>query len=202
MSKLYAITDSHLMPGKKLITGVTAALEGGCRLVQYRDKSLDHQRRLAESLELLAVCRAYDARLIINDDLQLAKTINAHGVHLGQGDGDPRAARALLGDDAVIGVTCHASLALARQAIKNGASYVAFGRFFASNTKPDAPPAPLSLLNEARRELGDIPIVAIGGITLANAPRILTAGADMLAISHNLFAAENIKLRAQAFCAP
>lgn len=189
------------MPGKKLIAGVTAALEGGCRFIQYRDKSRDHKRRLEESSELLSLCRAYDARLIINDDLQLAKTINAHGVHLGQSDGDPRAARALLGADAVIGVTCHASLALARQAIKNGASYVAFGRFFSSNTKPDAPPAPLSLLNEARQELGDTPIVAIGGITLENAPRILTAGAIILAVSHSLFAAENIKLQTQAFCA-
>lgn len=201
MSKLYAITDSYLMPGEKLLAGVAAALEGGCRLVQYRDKSSDHQRRLVESLELLAMCRAYDARLIINDDLQLAKTINAHGIHLGQTDGDPRAARKLLGDDAVIGVTCHASLALARQAIKNGASYVAFGRFFASNTKPDAPPAPLSLLNDARQELGDIPIVAIGGITLENAPRLVAAGANMLAVSHNLFAAENIKSQTQFFCA-
>lgn len=201
MSKLYAITDSHLMAGGKLITGVTAALEGGCRLVQYRDKSLDHQRRLAESSALLSLCRIYSARLIINDDVQLAKAIKAHGVHLGQSDGDARAARALLGDDAVIGVTCHASLALARQAIKNGASYVAFGRFFASNTKPDAPPAPMSLLTEARQELGDIPIVAIGGITLENASLTLTAGASMFAVSHSLFAAENIKLQTQAFCA-
>lgn len=200
MNALYAITDSVLMPENKLITGVSAALSGGCRLVQYRDKSNDHIRRFNEAANLLALCHLYDAQLIINDDIQLAKAVGAHGVHLGQADGNPRAARALLGKNAIIGVTCHDSLTLARQAVKDGTDYVAFGRFFSSNTKPDAPPAPLSLLNDARRELGSTTIVAIGGITLENAQQVLNAGANLLAVSHNLFAAPDIKLQAQSFC--
>lgn len=200
MSILYAITDSQLMAGKALFVGVTAALEGGCRLVQYRDKSGDAKKRTAEASQLLEICGQYGARLLINDDVQLAKKIGAHGVHLGQTDGSPVAARALLGSNAIIGVTCHASLTLAHQAVNNGASYVAFGRFFPSQTKPNAAPAPLSLLREARLELGDIPIVAIGGITLENAQVVLTAGATMLAVSHSLFAAIDINQQARAFC--
>jgi thiamine-phosphate pyrophosphorylase len=200
MSILYAITDSHLMTGETLFTGVTAALEGGCRLVQYRDKSSETERRTAEASRLLKICRNYGATLLINDDVHLAKKIGAHGVHLGQTDGSPMAARALLGANAIIGVTCHASLALAQQAVSNGANYVAFGRFFPSHTKPDASPAPLSLLHDARLQLGDIPIVAIGGITLKNAQEVLTAGASMLAVSHSLFAAADVSQQARDFC--
>lgn len=200
MSILYAITDSQLMVGETLFVSVTAALEGGCRLVQYRDKSDNAEKRTAEASQLLEICSRYGARLLINDDVQLAKKIGAHGVHLGQTDGSPRAARALLGHNAMIGVTCHASLALAQQAVSDGANYVAFGRFFPSQTKPGASPAPLSLLHEARLQLGDIPIVAIGGITLENAQTVLTAGATMLAVSHSLFATTDVSQQARAFC--
>ncbi|HSX86217.1 MAG TPA: thiamine phosphate synthase [Cellvibrio sp.] len=196
---LYAITDSLLMPGKALFVGVTAALEGGCRLIQYRDKSGNKAQRLADAEKLLNICQGYDAQLIINDDVQLAKTIGAQGVHLGQDDGNPSIAREYLGANAIIGVTCHASLPLAQRAIKQGASYVAFGRFFPSNTKPDAPPAPLSLLTEARDLCKPTPIVAIGGITLENGVQVLEAGANILAVSHSLFAAADIKRQAQTF---
>lgn len=196
---LYAITDSQLMPGERLLDGVTAVLEGGCRIVQYRDKSTDASRRFAEAIALLKICRRHDARLIINDDVNLAEAIRADGVHLGQNDGDPQAARERLGECAIIGVTCHASLSLAQKAVENDASYIAFGRFFPSKTKPDAPPAPLSLLYDARKLLGDIPIVAIGGITLDNAAQVLSAGADMLAVSHSLFAADDLTLQARQF---
>lgn len=196
---LYAITDSQLMPGQKLFDGVTAALEGGCRLVQYRDKSNDAAQRLADARQLVEICNHFQAQLIINDDVQLANAVNAHGVHLGQEDGSPLAARELLGDKAVIGVTCHASLALAQHAIQQGVNYVAFGRFFLSNTKPDAPPAPLSLLSEARQRCGSVPIVAIGGITQHNGASVLNAGADILAVSHSLFAAADIRQRTEHF---
>lgn len=196
---LYAITDSQLMAGPALFAGVTAALEGGCRLIQYRDKFRNQAQRLAEAQQLLKLCEQYEAQLIINDDMQLAKTIGAHGVHLGQEDGSPALARDILGADAVIGVTCHASLDLAHQAVEQGADYIAFGRFFPSNTKPDAPPAPLSLLTEARAAFNSIPVVAIGGITLENGASVLAAGADILAVSHSLFAATNITSQTQQF---
>ena len=123
------------------------------------------------------------------------------GVHLGQDDVSPILAREHLGAKAIVGVTCHASLDLAQQAIKQGANYVAFGRFFPSNTKPDAPPAPLSLLTAARDVCEPTPVVAIGGITLENGAQVLAAGADTLAVSHSLFAAADIKRQAQAFIA-
>lgn len=196
---LYAITDSHLMPAQALFDGVTAALKGGARLIQYRDKSNNNSQRVAEAVKLLQICRAYNAKLIINDDVSLAKIIKADGVHLGQDDESVPHARALLGKKAIIGMTCHASLSLAQKAQKEGANYVAFGRFFPSNTKPHAPPAPLSLLHDARKLLKHMPIVAIGGITLENAASVIAAGADTLAVSHSLFAADNIELQAQQF---
>src|SRR5688572_8160741 len=144
-SKLYAITDSQLLPGDTLFTGVAAALRGGCKLVQYRDKSADTARRKFEATTLLGLCNQYQAQLIINDDVSLAKNVGAHGIHLGQDDISPVAARIILGNHAIIGVTCHDSLEFARKAIKDSANYIAFGRFFSSHTKPDAHPAPISL---------------------------------------------------------
>lgn len=199
MSHLYAITDSQLMPDEKLFSGVEAALKGGCKLVQYRDKSDDHARRLFEAKKLLALCNQYQAQLLINDDVSLAQEVGAHGVHLGQGDTNPVAARIILGSRAIIGVTCHDSLVLAQQAIKDSANYIAFGRFFSSNTKPDARPAPLSLLTEARAQFPNTMIAAIGGITTENAQSVLAAGADLIAVCHSLFAADDITAQARKF---
>lgn len=198
-NKLYAITDSQLLAGEKLFGGVTAALKGGCKLVQYRDKSTDEARRLSEAKTLLALCHQHQAQLIINDDVALAKEVGADGVHLGQGDTNPVAARIILGNRAIIGVSCHDSLELAQQAIKDSANYIAFGRFFPSSTKPDARPAPISLIKEARKEFSNIPIVVIGGITLNNGKQLLDAGANMLAVCHSLFAADDIAVQARKF---
>lgn len=198
---LYAITDRTLLAGGKLLPFVEAALLGGTKLVQYRDKSTDHKRRLHEASALQELCARHQAALIINDDLELAATLGA-GLHLGQGDGSLRQARTRLGPTALIGATCHAQLVLAQQAAREGASYLAFGRFFASHTKPDAPPAPLELLSQAQ-EL-QLPCVAIGGITPDNAPQLIRAGASALAVVHSLFAAptaEQVQHRAQAFTA-
>lgn len=198
-NKLYAITDTQLLPGDKLFDAVAAVLKGGCKLVQYRDKSSDKARRLFEAKNLLALCNQYQAQLLINDDVSLAQEIGAHGVHLGQGDPNPIAARIILGNRAIIGVTCHDSLALAQQAIKDSANYIAFGRFFSSHTKPDAHPAPISLISEARAQFSNVPIVVIGGITLDNGKQLLDAGADMLAVCHSLFSAEDITSQARKF---
>ena len=199
MSILYAITDSKLLPGNKLFAAVEQALQGGCQWVQYRDKSGDPEKRLREAQQLVALCKHYNAKLIVNDDVQLALDVNAHGVHLGQDDGSPQAARVLLGDEAIIGVTCHNSLSLAQQAVNDGANYIAFGRFFPSQTKPNARPAKFTLISEAKTKFPNVPIVVIGGITLSNACILLDAGADKIAVCHELFSAENVTQIAKAF---
>jgi len=196
---LYAITDSQLLAGK-FLKYVEAALEGGVTLLQYRDKSDDQARRLREAETLLTLCERYKTRLIINDDAELAARIGA-GVHLGQTDGPLTPARALLGRQAIIGSTCHDQLPLAEQASKEGASYVAFGRFFNSTTKPGAPTASLELLDQARASL-HLPICVIGGITLDNAAPLVNHGADLLAVVHGLFGADSadeVTRRARAF---
>lgn len=196
---LYAITDSELLKGK-LLPYVEAALRGGATLLQYRDKSSDDARRLREAEALRELCNRYGATLIINDDAELAARLGV-GLHLGQTDGSLSVARALLGRKAIIGGTCHAQLELADAAAKEGASYVAFGRFFNSNTKPGAPAATVELLEAARARI-NLPIVAIGGVTLDNAPALIERGASMVAVIHGLFGADSaaeVERRARAF---
>ncbi|WP_338522550.1 thiamine phosphate synthase [Pseudomonas batumici] len=196
---LYAITDSQLLAGK-FLPYVEAALDGGVTLLQYRDKSTDEARRLREAEALRGLCERYKTQLIINDDAELAARLGV-GVHLGQTDGPLTPARSLLGSRAIIGSTCHAQLELAEQAAREGASYVAFGRFFNSNTKPGAPAADVALLERARPLL-HLPIAVIGGITLDNAAPLVAHGADLLAVIHGLFGAEStreVTRRAQAF---
>ncbi|MGC3893513.1 thiamine phosphate synthase [Pseudomonas urmiensis] len=196
---LYAITDSQLLAGR-FLSHVEAALEGGVRLLQYRDKSSDQAQRLREAEALKALCERYGTELIINDDAELAARLGV-GVHLGQTDGPLTPARALLGRNAIIGSTCHAQLDLAAQAAAEGASYVAFGRFFNSVTKPGAPAASLELLAQARAQV-KLPIAVIGGITLENAAPLVAHGADLLAVIHGLFGADDareVTRRARAF---
>ncbi|QCI10529.1 thiamine phosphate synthase [Pseudomonas putida] len=196
---LYAITDSQLLAGR-FLSHVEAALEGGVCLLQYRDKSDDAARRLREAEALMKLCERYGTQLVINDDAELAARLGV-GVHLGQTDGPLTPARALLGRHAIIGSTCHARLDLAAQAAQEGASYVAFGRFFNSVTKPGAPAASLDLLEQARTQV-KLPIAVIGGITLDNAAPLVAHGADLLAVIHGLFGADSaqeVTRRARAF---
>lgn len=196
---LYAITDSQLLDGR-FLSHVEAALEGGVCLLQYRDKSDDAARRLREAQALQQLCERYGTQLLINDDAELARHLGV-GVHLGQTDGPLTPARALLGSAAIIGSTCHASLDLAAQAAREGASYVAFGRFFTSSTKPGAPAADVRLLAQARAQV-NLPIAAIGGVTLDNAAALVHHGADLLAVIHGLFGADSaqeVTRRARAF---
>ena len=197
---LYAITDSQLLADGKLLPYVEAALKGGAKLLQYRDKSNDHARRLAEAQALQSLCTDYGAALIINDDLELAAHLGV-GLHLGQSDGSLRAARQRLGPHAIIGATCHAQLELAATAASQSASYLAFGRFFNSQTKPGVPTATLELLQQARTRFA-LPLAAIGGITLEHAPALIANGASLLAVINALFAAEDaraVEHRARAF---
>ncbi len=195
---LYAITpEDPLLP--RLSAQLEAALRGGVRWVQYRNKSAPPPLRRAQAAEMMRLCRAYGARMIVNDDLPLALEIQADGVHLGREDhGDKlAAAREALGPDKILGVSCYASLALAEAAARAGANYLAFGSLYPSRTKPAAPSAPLTLLGEAR-QIG-LPIAAIGGITLENARPTLEAGADLLAVISDLFESTDIESRARAY---
>ena len=194
---LYVITDDKLS-GTHLLDHVQQALEGGASIVQYRNKTGPAAMQEMTARALLERCRSHDVPLIINDDIELAAKINADGVHLGQTDATLKDARQHLGQQAIIGITCHASLALAKQAETNGANYIALGRFFASQTKPDAPPARLELLHQAKQQL-TIPVCAIGGITLERAPALLDAGADLLAVIHDVFRHTDIRKAAAHF---
>ncbi len=194
---LYAITR-ETDASARLLSEVEAALRGGAAVVQYRDKSGDVARQHEQASELLAICKRYRAPLIINDSLRLADLVGADGVHLGRDDGGIREARIVLGPEKIIGVSCYQSLDLALAAQTAGADYVAFGSFFASPTKPDAPRADIALLQHASRVL-HLPIVAIGGITPDNAESLIEAGADALAVIHALFEAADIEARARCF---
>ena len=159
------------------------ALAGGpVAAFQFRVKGIDQHEaaRLAEPLQ--RICEAREVAFIVNDDMGLAKRIGADGVHLGQGDGDPREARALLGPSAQIGVTCHASRHLAMEAGEAGADYVAFGAFFPTSTKETRHRPEPAILSWWSR-LFEIPCVAIGGITPENGRVLVEAGADFLAVS-------------------
>jgi thiamine-phosphate pyrophosphorylase len=194
---LYAVTpEDELLP--RLSAMVAAALSGGVRLVQYRNKTAPAPLRRAQAAELLRLCRAHDAALIVNDDLALALEICADGAHLGRDDGDIGAARAALGPNKILGISCYDDLELAANAVKAGADYVAFGSIYPTTTKPDATSAPLSILGEARRRF-DVPIVAIGGIKLANAAQTIAAGADLLSVVSDVFDASDIAMRVREY---
>ncbi len=149
---------------------------------QFRVKGVDQHEAARLAAPLQAVCAAHDTAFIVNDDMALAKRLRADGVHLGQGDGDPREARRLLGPDAQIGVTCHASRHLAMEAGEAGADYVAFGAFFPTSTKAVEHHADPEILSWWQG-LFELPCVAIGGITPENARELIDAGADFLAVS-------------------
>jgi thiamine-phosphate pyrophosphorylase len=195
---LYAITPEE-PDDQRLLSRVEPVLEAGPALLQYRAKDLAPGRRRDQAQALLARCRAHGVPLIVNDDVGLAQAIGADGVHLGRDDAEPAAARARLGADAIIGVSCYDSLERARQAAAAGADYAAFGSMYATPRKPLAPRASLGLLAQAR----DLPLAvcAIGGITLARAPRLLAAGADLLAVIGDLFDGDRPKAIARAYAA-
>jgi thiamine-phosphate pyrophosphorylase len=200
LSGLYVVTDATLQPPDELIRRVELAIDGGAALVQYRDKSTDAARRLRQAHALAALCRTRDVALIINDDVQLALDSGADGVHLGREDAAPAEARQRLGPGRLIGVSCYAQWPRAREAIAQGADYIAFGRYFASRTKPLAEQANLDLIRRAKRQL-PLPVAAIGGITPDNGAALIEAGADMLAVVQGVFAAEDCRQAARAYAA-
>lgn len=196
ISGLYAITPDETDMAE-LLRKVRLALLGGARVVQYRNKSAAAALRLKQAEALRELTREFAATLIVNDDVALARQAEADGVHLGGADGSVTEARAVLGSG-LIGVSCYNRAALAQEAVRQGADYVAFGSFFASTVKPDAVAATPDLLRQARREL-DVPIVAIGGITPHNGAQLLEAGADALAVISAVFSAADIEGAAREF---
>ncbi|MCM8624929.1 thiamine phosphate synthase [Accumulibacter sp.] len=195
---LYAITPESRDDPWCMLGLVGEALRGGARFVQYRDKQSDALRRVGMARALLTLCRSAGARLLVNDDLQLALAIGADGVHLGANDGDLRAARQALPAGRLLGASCYADFPRARAAASAGVDYVAFGAVHPSPTKPLAVRADLALFARCRSELR-IPACAIGGITLDNAPPIVAAGADLLAVISDLFGAPDVAARAASY---
>lgn len=194
---LYAITPDSA-DASELFLKVEQALQGGIALLQYRDKTSSPTDALKRAKTLHALCLSYNVPLIINDDPNLAFACKAEGVHLGQSDASVQKARALLGNSAIIGVTCHHDISLAITAQQQGADYVAFGRFYHSNTKPGQPLATTELLAHAKTK-ASIPIVAIGGINHDNAQALVNMGADYIAVIEQIFSANDIKSSCQHF---
>ncbi len=194
---LYAITPD-MADTDLLLQKVEAALLGGINILQYRNKLANHKLQTQQARALLPLCRQYNVPLIINDSVKLCLTLDADGIHLGVDDGNLAEVRARIGRDKILGASCYNRFDLALAAQQAGASYVAFGACFASSTKPNAPVAGLELFARAKTEL-NIPTVAIGGITLQNAPSVIQAGADAIAVINAIFNANDVKLSAKQF---
>ena len=194
---LYAITPDDANT-QRLLRSVRLALQGGAQILQYRNKLASSDLQLEQALALRELTQQFSVPFIINDDVLLAKTVGADGVHLGAADGEIAWARTQLGSGKLIGASCYNRLELARSAVQVGVDYIAFGAFFQSGVKPDAVKAELAILQAARAEFS-VPIVAIGGITVQNAGILLAAGADGLAVISAIFSASNIEQAAQEF---
>jgi thiamine-phosphate pyrophosphorylase len=194
---LYAITPDEAGT-VELLRKVRLALSGGARVLQYRNKAAGAVLRLEQARALRELTHEFSVPLIINDDAMLARQVDADGVHLGGEDGSVAAARAVLRGGKLIGVSCYNRMALAYEAVRQGADYVAFGSFFVSAIKPGAVTASPDLLRQARREIS-LPLVAIGGITVQNCTQLLEAGADALAVISAVFGAADIQDAARQF---
>lgn len=194
---LYAVTPD-CADGARLIADVEAALAGGCRLVQYRDKLSAMPEQVNRARALRELTRRFGASLLINDDLALAALVDADGAHLGKDDGNLIAARAILGSGKILGASCYADFAAGQAAARAGVDYLAFGAAYPSPTKPQAANATVGLFFRAKTEIG-VPVCAIGGITLANAAPLIGAGVDLIAVITDLFSAPDIAACAAAY---
>ncbi len=195
---LYAITDSKLLPPEHFLAAVKQAISGGAVMIQYRDKGSSAARRREQAGALVTLCRENAVPLVINDDVPLALEVGADGVHLGRDDIPPAAAREALGANAIIGVSCYNEPERALRAEANGASYVAFGRFYQSFTKPRAVKASLEMLRWVTPQLS-VPVAVIGGITAENGASLVEAGADLLAVIGGVFGLPQPRVAAARF---
>ena len=186
LTGLYAITNENLMPENQFLNMAKTALSSGVSVLQYRDKSTDQKKRQYQASKLKELCDLHDVIFIINDDIKLAKLVDADGIHIGKDDHSILEAKKQIGEDKIIGVSCYNQLSLATDAIKNGADYIAFGSFFGSSIKPDAPHANVELITSIKSQYRT-PVCCIGGITTKNHQPLLDAGTDMLAIISDIF---------------
>lgn len=197
ISGLYSITPDETNTNL-LLAKVEAALQGGASILQYRNKLADHNLQTQQAKAIQALCKQYQVPFIINDSVELCAMLNADGVHIGADDGNIAEVREKIGANKLLGASCYNRFELAQSAQQAGASYVAFGACFASSTKPHAPVASLDLFKQAKAQL-HIPTVAIGGITLSNAPSVIQAGADSIAVINAIFGQVDVKTTTQQF---
>lgn len=197
ISGLYAITPDEA-DTDLLLAKVEAALQGGIRVLQYRNKQASYKLQTQQASAILPLCKQHQVPFIINDSIELCLALNADGVHIGADDGNIAEVKARLGANKILGASCYNRFDLALSAQQAGATYVAFGACFASSTKPHAPVASLDLFKQANAQL-HIPAVAIGGITLENVPSVIQAGANSIAVINAIFNADDVKLAAQQF---
>lgn len=197
MRGLYLVTPNW-DDTEKLIAATDAALGAGAALVQYRHKEAGPALRREQATALLALCRRHGRPLVINDHLDLCQAIDADGVHLGHTDAGIREARALLGQDKIVGASCYGELGLARAAVEAGASYVAFGGFYPSPVKKYTFVTPPEMLDQARAEFS-VPIVVIGGMTPSNAEPLVARGIDLVAAITSVYGSRDPAEAARAF---
>ena len=197
LSGLYALTPS-LLDTDELVARVRAAIAGGATAIQYRNKIASPPLQRAQALALRDVCAQPRVAFIVNDNARLAYAVDADGVHLGRDDATIASARRQLGPAAIIGASCYDSLDRAAEAVEAGADYIAFGSFFASAVKPEAPRVKPSLLTAAKARW-NVAVVAVGGITPARAAALIAAGADALAVITAVFEAPDVEAAARTF---
>lgn len=192
---LYLLTPDE--PDTSRLLARVRAVLGQAVLLQYRNKAAGDALRREQATALLPLCRDAGIPLVVNDDWRLAAEIGADGAHLGEADGALREARTALGAAAILGASCYDDITRAQAAAAAGASYLAFGAFFPSPTKPNARQAGLGLLADAARS--GLPRVAIGGITPDNARPLIAAGADLVAVVSGVFDASDPGAAARAY---
>jgi len=198
---LYVITDKKLINRDRFIETVEKSIKGGARIVQLREKGTPENEIISLGREILKVTKSYRIPLIINDSPELAQEIGADGVHLGGEDTSITNARAILGDMAIIGVSCYNQIERGLKAVENGADYVAFGTPYYTPTKPQREPTTIGILREAVNLIKSIPIFAIGGITKENAAPILETGVEGIAVITSVFGSPDPETAARELAA-
>jgi len=184
---LYVITDKKLIGRDQFVVTVEKSIKGGASIIQLREKDTPEKEIIDLGRQILQVTKKYNVPLIINDSPELTREIGADGVHLGGDDKSIKDARDILGDAAIIGVTCYNEIERGLYAVQNGADYVAFGTPYYTPTKPEREPTSIDTLKEAVSLINTIPIFAIGGITKENAGPILETGVNGIAVITSIF---------------
>jgi thiamine-phosphate pyrophosphorylase len=197
MKGLYIVTPDW-DDTQKLLDVTEMALRGGAALVQYRHKTAGEALRREQAECLLALCRSYQRPLIINDYIDLCLAIDADGVHVGGTDTSVIQVRALLGADKIVGASCYGDLQLARDAFRDGASYVAFGGFYPSRVKKYPVTTPPQIIAQLKSEI-PLPVVVIGGMTAENAAPLVACGTDMVAAISSVYSAADPEIAARGF---